>query len=61
MLGDERRRREKQEAEKDESLQNKLVLIEAGINRSLEVTTGISQALEERNKRIEGSGSSRTE
>ena len=53
MLDVERKRREKQEAEHYKSLQKKLVTMETGINRLLEVVTGITQAPEERNSRIE--------
>ena len=53
MLDEERKRRETKESQKDRNLQKKLVTMEAGINRSLEVATGITQALEERNNRIE--------
>ena len=53
MFDDERKRREKLEAEKDKGLQKRLVTIEAGINRSLQAATGVTQALEERDSRIE--------
>ena len=53
MLDEDKKRREKQEAEKEKNLQKRLTTMGAGINQSLEVTTGITQALEERNNRIE--------
>ena len=53
MLEEERKRKEKLETERDRGLQKKLVTMEAGINRSLEAATEITQALEERNNRIE--------
>ena len=53
MLDEEKKIREKQEAEKEKNLQKRLTTMEAEINQSLEVTTGITQALEERNNRIE--------
>ena len=53
MVEEERKRKEKQEAEKDKDLQRKLTRMEAGINRSLEITTEVTQTLEERSTRIE--------
>ena len=53
MLEDERKRKEKLELEKERNLQKELSTMEAGINRSLEVASGITQTLEERNNRIE--------
>ena len=44
--------REKQEAENDKNIKKRLTTVEAGINQSLEVTAGITLALEERNSRI---------
>ena len=52
MFDAEKKRREKQEAEKEKNLQKRLTTMEAGINQSLEVTTGITQALDKRNNSI---------
>ena len=41
-LDEERKKRERQDTEKDRNLQKKLVTLEAGISRSLEVATGIT-------------------
>ena len=53
LLETERKHREKQEMEKEKKLQIKLSQMETGINRSIEVTTGITHSMEERNQRIE--------
>ena len=51
-MDEKRKRREKQEAENNKTLQKKLATMEAGISRSLEITTGVTQALKKRNNRI---------
>ena len=53
MLEDERKRKEKLDSENEKNFQKKLSTMEAGIDRSLEVATGITQTLEKRNNRIE--------
>ena len=53
MMEEENKRREKLDTDKEKNLQKKLAGMEAGVNRSLEITTGITQTLEERNTRIE--------
>ena len=53
MIEEEKKRREKLELDKDKNLQKKLAIMETGVNRSLEITAGITQILEERNARME--------
>ena len=53
MMEEDRKRREKLDIDKEKNLQKKLAGMEARVNRSLEITTGITQTLEERNTRIE--------
>ena len=53
LLETERKHREKQETEKEKKLQIKLNQMETGNSRSIEVATGITHSMEERNQRIE--------
>ena len=53
LLETERKHREKQEIEKEKKLQIELNQMETRISRSIEVTTGITHSMEERNHRIE--------
>ena len=53
LLETERKYREKQEIEKEKKLQVKLNQMETGINRSIEVTNGITHSMEERQQRID--------
>ena len=54
VINEKMRRRGKLEAKKDKNLQKKLIRMEAGINRLLEITTEVTQTLEEKSTRIEG-------
>ena len=54
VIEGEKKRREKTEADKERNLQKKLAMIEKGVSRSLEITTEITQTLEERNNRTIG-------
>ena len=42
MMEEEKKRREKLDIDKEKNLQKKLAGMEAGVNRSLEITTGIT-------------------
>ena len=53
MIDEEKKRKEKMEIERDRNIPKKLTTMEAGINRSLEVTAEVTQTLEERSARIE--------
>ena len=53
LIDEEKKRREKTEADKERNLQKKLVMMETGVNRSLEITTEITRTLEERNNRMD--------
>ena len=53
MVNEEKKRKEKMEAERDRVLQKKLTTIETSINRSMEITAQVTETLEERSTRIE--------